>query len=186
MREDEDTTIFPIMLGLRTKDGIQENIVFNSRSMDIALDTTEFFKLNANHCGFYRTLYTPERLRKLGQAMKSGLLSVEDRVGLLADCGALAMSGHQKTSALLNLLANMGEENNGIVWSQMLARLDAVEDAWKFEKEEVKLALQALKRKLVVPKALELGWEFHRGEDSILSQHKAGMFAKAGLAGDPT
>lgn len=186
IRDDEDSTIFPVMLGLRTQDGTQDNIVFNSRSIDVALDTTEFFKLNANHCGFYRTLYTPERLSKLGQTMKSELLSVEDRIGLLADCGALAMSGQQKTSALLDLLADMGEESNGVVWSQILARLDAVEDTWKFEEGKVKLALQAFTRKIVAPKALELGWDFKEGEDLTLAQQKAAMFAKAGLAGDPT
>lgn len=183
---EEDNTLYPIFLALRTKEGVRNDLRFETRTTDVPLVDKDFFKLNADSCGFYRTLYTPERHKKLSQAMKSGLLLVEDRIGLIADAGALASSGYQKTSSLLEYLANLGDESDSLVWNQILSRLDTLEDAWKFENERTKNALKALKRQVVVPPTKKLGWTIEDGEDPLLTEQKASMFQSAGLAGDLT
>ncbi len=124
------------------------------------------------------------RLAKLGQAAKDGLLTVEDRAGMIADAGALAASGYQKTSGILNLLKSFDTESAYIVWNEILTRINSVRSTWMFEDEETKAALKRLQLQLCSAKAHELGWKFADDEDHILSQFKSLMFGSAAMAGD--
>ncbi len=67
-----------------------------------------FYKFNADQVGFYRTNYPLERLVKLGASKNK--LSIEDRIGLVGDAAALAVSGHAKTTSLLAFLENFKDE----------------------------------------------------------------------------
>lgn len=58
--------------------------------------------------GFYRTNYPPARLAKLGASKDK--LSVEDKIGLVGDAGALALAGHASTTVLLAFLENFKDE----------------------------------------------------------------------------
>ena len=73
---ERDENLFSIFLGLRTKDGVDEQLTLSARSRKFKLTDLEFYKLNADHSGTYRTLCPPSRLEKLSQAAKSGLLTV--------------------------------------------------------------------------------------------------------------
>ena len=84
VKPEEDKTLYPVSLGLRTKQGVDETLMLSTRDMTFKVSDLDFYKLNADHAGLYRTLYGPERLRKLGEAAKSGLLTVEDRAGMIA------------------------------------------------------------------------------------------------------
>jgi aminopeptidase 2 len=181
---EEDRTIYPVLLTLSTGKGAHENILFNVRSMSIPLQDLNFIKLNVNHSEIYRTLYTPERLLKLGEAMKLDLLEVEDRIRLISDTAALPTSGYQKTSAFLGLLANLKEESNSIVWGEIIDRLAAIQHSWLFQPQETQSALKHFIRDLVSPKARALGWEFNANDEILLQQHRSAMFRAAGLAGD--
>ncbi|OJJ62910.1 hypothetical protein ASPSYDRAFT_86560 [Aspergillus sydowii CBS 593.65] len=186
VRPEEDTTLFPVMLGLRTKEGVDENTLLSSREEEFKVPDLDFYKLNADHTAIYRTSYTPERLTKLGNAAKEGLLTVEDRAGMIADAGALAASGYQKTSGLLSLLAGFDGEPEFIVWNEILTRIGALRAAWIFEDSQSKDALEAFQRALVGEKAQKLGWEFSDKDDHILQQFKALLFSAAGNAQEPT
>lgn len=184
VKPDEDQTLYPVFLGLRTKEGVQEDLVMNGRDKTLELKDLDFYKLNADHSGIYRTSYPPERLAKLGAAAKSGLLSVEDRAGMVADAGALAASGYQKTSGVLALLNEMSDEKEVVVWDEITARVSAIRGAWVFEDDAAKKALKAFQKVLVSPQAHEIGWEFKDSDSHLLQQKKALMFGVAGLAGD--
>lgn len=67
-----------------------------------------FYKFNDNQVGFYRTNYPPARLAKLGASKDK--LSVDDKIGLIGDSGALALAGHATTTALLAFLENFKDE----------------------------------------------------------------------------
>ena len=69
-----------------------------------------FYKLNKDLSGFYRTNYPADRLEKLGQSLD--LLSTEDKIGLIGDAAALAVSGDGNTAALLALLEGFKGEKN--------------------------------------------------------------------------
>ena len=138
VKPEEDKTLFPVFLGLRTKDGVSKDLTLSDREQDFEVPSLDFFKVNADHSGIYRTSYTPERLEKLGQAAKEGNLTVEDRAGMIADAGALASSGYQKTSGLLSLLKGFGDESEFVVWSEILNRISAIRTAWVFEDQKVR------------------------------------------------
>jgi aminopeptidase 2 len=184
VKPEEDEVIYPVFLGMRTKDGINEDIVLDKREDSFAVEDLDFFKLNADHSGIYRTSYTPERLGKLGKAAKDGLLSVEDRAGMLADAGALAASGHQKTSGVLNLLKGFDSEKEFVVWNEIISRLGAIQGAWMFEDKKVKEGLETFQRDLVSEKSHKAGWEFKDTDDHIEQQFKGMLFGSAGMAGD--
>ncbi|PYH92872.1 lysine aminopeptidase apsA [Aspergillus ellipticus CBS 707.79] len=185
VRPEEDQTLYPVMLGLRTKNGIDEDTMLTTREAEFKVPDLDFFKLNADHSALYRTSYTPERLTKLGEAARTGLLTVEDRAGMIADAGALAASGFQSTSGLLSLLKGFDGEAEFIVWNEILARIGTLRASWLFEDAPTKDALKAFQRSLVSNKAHELGWEFSEKDGHIQQQFKALMFAAAGGAEDP-
>jgi len=184
VKPEEDKTLYPVFLSLRTKDGVDEDVTLSGREHDFEVPSKDFFKLNADHSGVYRTSYTPARLEKLGQAAKEGLLSVEDRAGMIADAGALASSGYQKTSGILSLLKSFNSESEFVVWDELLTRISAIRAAWIFEDQKTKDALKTFQRELVSPKAHEKGWSFGTDDGHIESQFKALLFGSAGLAGD--
>ncbi|KAI9714490.1 MAG: Aminopeptidase 2 mitochondrial [Bogoriella megaspora] len=186
VKPEEDQTLFPVFLELRTKDGVNKDVVLEKREDSFQLKDLDFFKVNADHSGIYRTLYTKERVEKLGQAAKSGLLSTEDRAGMIADAGALASTGYQKTSDLLSLLKSFSSESAFVVWDELLTRLASVRGAWMFEDQKTKDALKAFQRDLSSPKSHSLGWDFKSGDDHLLQQFKSLLFGNAALAGDKT
>lgn len=186
VKPEEDKTLFPVFLGLRTKEGVDSDLALTTREADFKLKDLDFFKLNADHSGLYRTSYSPERLRKLGIAAKEGLLTVEDRAGMIADAGALASSGYQKTSGILSLLDSFKSESEFVVWQEISSRISVLRSAWMFEDQEVKDALKTFQLKLTQDKAHELGWSFTENDGHIEQQFKAMMFGTAGIAKDET
>lgn len=184
VKPEEDKTLYPVFLGLKTKDGVNEDLTLSGREQDFEVPSKDFFKINAEHSGVYRTSYSPARLEKLGRAAQDGLLSVEDRAGMIADAGALASSGYQKTSGILSLLKSFNNESEFVVWDELLTRISAIRSAWIFEDERTKDALKQFQRGLVSPKAHEKGWSFSSNDGHIESQFKALLFGNAGLAGD--
>lgn len=184
VKPEEDTVIFPVFLGLRTKNGVNESLVLSKREDNFEVPDLDFFKLNADHSGIYRTSYSPARLEKLGQAAKDGALTVEDRAGMIADAGALAASGHSKTSGVLNLLKGFSDESEFVVWDEILSRLGTVENAWIFQEKVVRDGLEKFHRDLVSEKAHKAGWEFKDSDGHIEQQFKAMLFGSAGLSGD--
>ncbi|WEW59530.1 Aminopeptidase 2 mitochondrial [Emydomyces testavorans] len=184
VRPEEDTTVYPVVLRLKGEESLDETVILSEREQEIKLPELDFFKLNADHSSLFRTRYSPERLEKLGKDAKAGLLSVEDRAGMIADAGVLAASGYQKTSGSLSLLKAFDSESEFVVWNEIISRLASVRSAWIFEDIQIKDALKAFQRNLVSAKTHELGWEFSEDDGHVLQQFKALMFASAGAAGD--
>ena len=110
--KEEDQTLWWIPLGLKT----DPHATAPSSKALVAKEETlrqvdeTFYKLNADNNGFYRTNYPPARLAKLGA--ERAKLSVEDRIGLIADTGALALAGYATTPGLLTLVENFKDEQS--------------------------------------------------------------------------
>ncbi|KAL5121789.1 Aminopeptidase 2 mitochondrial [Pleosporales sp. CAS-2024a] len=186
VKPEEDETLYPVFLGLRTRDGVNEDLTLFDREADFKLKDLDFFKLNADHSGLYRTSYTPERLQKLGSAAKQGLLTVEDRAGMIADAGSLAASGYQKSSGILSLLDSFKTEPDMVVWQEITGRIGSLRGAWMFEDQPIRDALKQFQLNLVKDKAHELGWTFSENDGHIEQQFKSLMFGSAGISGDET
>jgi len=184
VKPEEDKTLYPVFLALRTKDGIDEELTLTEREHSFKVPNLDFFKLNADHSGIYRTFYTSSRLEKLGEAARAGRLSVEDRAGMIADAGALSASGYQKSSGTLSLLKSFSSEQEFVVWGELTGWIGSLRSAWVFEDQKVKDGLKAFYRDLTSTKAHQLGWQFSENEDNIMAQFKSMMFAAAGTSGD--
>ena len=184
VKPDEDETLYPVFLGMRTDKGVNEETTLLERESTYKLPDLDFYKINADQSGLYRTFYSSSRLQKLGEDAKAGRLTVEDRAGLIADAGALSSSGYQASSGTLSLLKGFEGEKEHIVWDELLGWLGSLRGAWVFEDEVTKDALKAFQRTIASPKAHELGWTFNESDGTILQQFKALMFSSAGMAGD--
>ncbi|ODQ63581.1 aminopeptidase [Nadsonia fulvescens var. elongata DSM 6958] len=185
VKPEEDNVIYPVFLGLNTNDGFVNDFALTERETTIEVNNTDFIKLNTNHSGIYRTLYTPERVAKLGLAGKEGLLSVEDRAGLVADVSALCVSGYQGTSSLLELISSWTKESENTVWEQINVTLSAMSAAWNFEPESVRNSFKAFQRELVSEKVHSLGWKFTENDGFLTQQLKTNLFSIAARSEDP-
>lgn len=177
---DDDNITYPLFVRLRTIDGIDEIIQLFGRTTTIRAPMA-FYKLNGDHTGFYRTAYTPQRLQILGQNAKIGILSAEDRIGLVSDALAMASSGNAsaRTSTVLSLLAEFEDEYSHFVWKQILNTLTTIVDAWAFEPPEVLHALNLLQNRLLAKCLLKKGWSFSEDDDDMEQMFKSTMFSHA-------
>ena len=137
VKPEEDKTLYPVFLNLRTAEGVRKDLTLTTRLQKFEIGDLDFFKLNADQTGLYRTSYSPERLEKLGKAARDGKLTVEDRAGMLADAGALAASGYSRTSGMLALVKSFGDETEFVVWEQLLGNIAGLRSAWKFQDQKV-------------------------------------------------
>jgi aminopeptidase N len=111
VKPEEDTTVWWIPLGLKTDlKSPAKASVLTSKEETIRDISDEFYKLNSDHTGFYRTNYPPGRLIKLGKMQEQ--LSIDDKIGLIGDAGALAQAGESTTPGLLAFLENFGSEQS--------------------------------------------------------------------------
>jgi aminopeptidase N len=108
----EDDTLWWVPLGLKPdpKDTGAAPRALTAKEETLRDVDESFYKLNTEQTGFYRTNYPPARLAKLGQSKEK--LSNEDKIGLIADAAALAVSGEGTTAALLNFVENFKDETS--------------------------------------------------------------------------
>ncbi|CAG8660596.1 21427_t:CDS:10 [Cetraspora pellucida] len=189
LNPDEDTTYWWVPLGISL--GPQFNNEFGSKVLttkETELDLphgTEFYKLNSRVTGVFRVNYTPERLAKLGHAVKEGSLDTSDRVGLVADAGALAVSGYAKTSGLLNLINEFDNEDKYIVWMEINSRITDLLSVWFEEPEPIYQGFRAFQHHLVSKLVAKLGWEYPENEDYLITMLRTLVIKTAGRAKDP-
>ena len=112
VKPEEDETIWWVPLGLITSSQASGagTKALSTKEETIRNVDESFYKLNSNMTGFYRTNYPPERLTKLGAAKDK--LSIEDRIGLIGDAAALAISGDATSASLLALCAEFKGETS--------------------------------------------------------------------------
>jgi aminopeptidase N len=178
---EEDETTWWIPLALKTgsqKESTGINLTVKEDTLR-AIDD-RFYKVNADQTGFYRTNYPPERLTRLGRAQD--LLSVEDKIGLMGDATALAISGDGTTAGLLAFLEGFKDEKSYLVWSQISSSLTKVRSVFSSNKE-VADGLKKYALKLVSPAAESIGWEFSDKDDYLTGQLRRLLIAMAGGAG---
>ncbi|KFY44607.1 hypothetical protein V495_03357 [Pseudogymnoascus sp. VKM F-4514 (FW-929)] len=179
----DDETLWPIFMNLRTSQGIKSS-VFKDRhgSFSFHPEHDGFYLLNANYTSMYRTCYPRYYLARLAELGRSGLLSTQERAGLISDTGALAHAGHYKTSTLLELIDLM-KETEYLPWLEIAEQYHSMVEAW-INDDEILSALGLFYLRLTAPVSHQLGWDFSNDDGHELQLFKALMFAEAGLAGD--
>lgn len=182
VKAEEDETTWWIPLGIKGKVGSKEvkvtamSLVTKDTIRDI---DNSFYKLNSDNTGFYRTSYPPARLAKLGTQIEH--LTVSDKIGLIADAGALALSGAGRTAGLLGFVEGFGSETNHLVWAQILSALGSVRSIFSEDKAIV-AGLKAFTLKLIDSAVRNVGWQYEGNEDHLTGQLRALMINTAGLS----
>ena len=113
VKPEEDTTTWWIPLALKTSAQHANEMAekgLTTKEETIRNVSESFYKINTNQSGFYRTNYPPERLVKLGSQLDR--LSLEDKIGLVADAAALAVAGDATTASLLALCTQFHSESD--------------------------------------------------------------------------
>jgi len=182
VKPEDDKTLFPIFVGLKTEDGLDGSIILDKRTAKLPVKVGSFVKINGNSNGVFRVNYEPERWQKLGCSVSK--LSVEDRIGLVMDAGALSTAGYCKTSTFLTLISGWKSETSYFVWSAVISELNAIRNAWKFVDKKTRDALEAFTRNLVTERCHSLGWKFKNNEPFLEERLKTLLFGAAALADD--
>ncbi|GAA5899974.1 hypothetical protein JCM8208_005555 [Rhodotorula glutinis] len=192
---EEDKTIWQVPLQLvvvDTKTGdkkVHSDIVLTEREMTIDLPEVEgkTYKLNAETCGVYRTLYSVERLSKIGdeagKANKSAF-SLNDRMGLVQDASVLASSGYAKTSGALELVSKLKGETENLVWQEIGGALGSISSTWWEQPKEVRDAFNKFRRELFKPVVDRLGFEYADSDDVDAVELRTLAIATAAATGE--
>ena len=187
LKEEEDKLWWvPLGLLTNTKSADVPGVLTEKQITIRGIDTG-FYKLNTGQSGVYRVNYPPERLQILGQqARDSRLLTSSDKIGLVADAGALATCGLATTTGLLAFVEGLSQEPDFVVWEEIAKRLSNVRSVWYERPQDERDLLKSFVRKLTSRKAQELGWEFSPREDYLTMQLRSLLVSIAGRAGNQT
>jgi len=188
----EDKNLWWVPLGLKMDKPSAHtqaiNVLEKKKHVDIRpIDLTGFYKLNDSASGVFRVNYPPSRLEMFGKQISNNyhLLNASDRISLLADAAALAISGEGSTSGFLSLAEHFRKETNYFVWDELLKRLSLLQSAWYEQPEKVINALRAFSMNLVSEKFAEIGWDAKSGEDYLTSQLRPTLIKEADFAKIP-
>lgn len=162
VKPEENQIDYPIFLGLKTTDKFDESLVLFEKTKKIKLNIKDdFFKLNGDHSGIYRVAYEPSRWEKLGKHGVQGKLTIEDRVGLVADAGSLASSGYIETTCFLNLVKSWSNETNYVLILEILCRISSIRNALIFEKDDFNASINSFIIDLLENRVNSVGWSFN-------------------------
>lgn len=182
VKPEEDETVWWIPIGLKTgskaTDAKREALTEKEDTYR-DIDTT-FYKVNADQTGFYRTNLPPQRLVELSKSLDK--LTVQDKIGLVGDAGALAVAGEGTTPAVLSFIEGFTTEDNYLVWSEVISTLSKIRSTFSSD-AEVAEGLRLFTLKLTTSATDKIGWQFGEGEDYLTGQLRALLLQAAGLAG---
>lgn len=139
-----------------------------------------WIKFNFGQWAPYRVLYKGAWLRDAqAQAVRAGLMSAEDRIGILFDSLALAREGSLPVAELLRLLASFGGEAYAHVWEALAGVLAQLHRAAAFLTPTASsLAARlsgALGNGLVRPALRACGWEPGKGKEGDLARQRRAL-----------
>lgn len=149
---------------LKTASGESLPSVFDTKEVTIPglAKDNEFFIFNKDQVNFYRVNYSAEQLQHYAQNIDK--LSLEDRVGVVADAASCATAGVGSVGSLLSLVRALKGDSNYEVWKEIIARVGAIRSVWFEQDEKVQDGLAAFTRDILESNLKALGWEFPAGE----------------------
>lgn len=117
--------VIPLDLSLFLEDGTVESrqIVFETDSLTVEIpENTRAYKLNAGFTGFYRVQYPGGDWRKLGEMIRSQVLSSVDSLNVLDDLFALVKAGQHSVQTYLQFVEDYCKEEDRYLPLTNLAR----------------------------------------------------------------
>ena len=182
VKPEEDTTTWFIPIGLKTGEQATDA---KREALTVKEDTyrdidTDFYKVNSDMTGFYRTNLPPPRLVQLSKQLDK--LSVQDKIGLIGDAGAMAIAGEGTTAAVLSFMEGFVAEGSYLVWSELVSTLGKIRSTFSSD-QQIAEGLRQYTLKLATAATDRVGWEFAPGDDYLTGQLRALLLQTAGLAG---
>lgn len=188
---EADQNLWWVPLGLKSEKASAHtktiDVLEKKKHIDIRPLDLSFYKLNDSASGVYRVNYPASRLETLGKQIAAGhnLLNASDRISLVADAAALAISGEGSTTGFLSLIENFKHETNFFVWDEVLKRLSQLQSCWYEQPEKISDALRAFSMNLVSEKFAEIGWDAKPDEDYLTGQLRPLLIKEASYARIP-
>lgn len=189
LQPEEDQTLWHVPLMIQKADGTVDRDQFlteRERTINLPDAKNALWKLNAGTIGVYRVAYSPEHLAKLGKeaAKPGGILTLEDRVGLVSDAFVLAQKGYAETSGALSLMRALRNDPTYLVNNALSANLADFASCWYEEPQEVRDAIDKLRADIFGPSAKRLGLSFPEGDSPEARQLRSTVIGAAAAAGD--
>lgn len=170
---EDDKTLYPVFLGIRKSDGtVDSTHLLKDRSTVLKGD---YLKLNADQTGIFRVQYTDAHLKVLASSDK---LSVEDRVGLIMDLGALS-GGYVSSTQLLSLIQQWYNEKSPVVWLAMDDEIRNISGLLRYDSEILRDLFKSFRAKITLPKLRELGYHFTDEDTAQTAQLRSRLFSSA-------
>ncbi|KAG9244468.1 peptidase family M1-domain-containing protein [Calycina marina] len=172
--DEDDKVVYPIPLGLLTSNGVDDRML-QDRSAEIPV-SLDLYKLNSRHMGFYLVAYPSSRLKILGQNVRDGLLTPEDKIGIMRDVMAISGSGllNAKTTDVLQLLQQFHDETEYFVWKQISEIMKGIKSILVFENLK---ALERFEVQLFSSILVKKGWILHKSDSDFDRMLKPLVFA---------
>ena len=127
---DESDSLWqvPITISTSTSDKHQ-SFIFSSKSDQITVEgvgANDWFKINPGFIGFYRVNYSQDILSKLITVVENGQLNCFDRLNIVSDVHAMAITGQTSLATYLELLKVFKGEKEYPVWKEIIKSLSAM------------------------------------------------------------
>ncbi|KAI3616148.1 leucyl aminopeptidase [Moniliophthora roreri] len=132
----ENETIWHVPLNIKSMsengDVNVHKAVLRERESDVVIDTKLPFKLNGSSTGYYRVLYTPERLETLVAEVtkENSPFNESDRLGLLQDVVAFARAGLLGFGSALSTMSEFKQcrECGSFILQRLIQCIDYAQD----------------------------------------------------------
>ena len=157
--------------------------IMKSKTLNITLKNNVPALLNCNSTGFYRVVYNPEHLKKLGALIKAKKLSSVERMGLIADSFEASKAGYYETVDALILLENYDGEIDYTVWEIIATNLSSIRQV--MDNEELRELMKPFTSKLIAKELKRLGWEINPKDTHFDRMLRPTIIALAAISDEP-
>jgi aminopeptidase N len=157
-----------------------ETLLLQDRHEIAAGRCGEPVKLNLGDIGYYRVEY--DALSRAALARSFALMAPADRVNLLADSWALVEAGRAEPSTYLELIDEIGGDDNRAVWEQVIRSLTRLDHLARGRPERA--AIQAYARARLRPLFDRIGWEASGRQGDDIALLRARLIRVLGALGD--
>jgi aminopeptidase N len=138
--------------------------------------------INAGQSGYYRTLYAPALLDRLGASF--GRLETVDQLGLLADNWGLGLAGYQSAARALDLVDRASPDANTRLATRIASILEQIHGLYEGDPAHQAMVARYAAKKLGAVMA-RVGWTARPGEPATVAVLRANLIGALGGMGDP-
>ena len=157
-----------------------ETVLLQDRNEIAAGRCGEPVKLNLGDIGYYRVEYDAASRAALAKSL--ALMAPADRVNLLADSWALVEAGRAEPASYLELIEDIGTDDNRAVWEQVI-RVFTRLDHLARDREE-RTAIRTYARAKLRPVFDRLGWDATGRQDDDGAFLRSRLIRVLGELGD--